>query len=525
MKIPRKTKKRIAVSAVYSLLAAGIVWRLVSIFAPAADSSADDLFLVSVTGNVMRPGQYRAPAGTTPFEILKVAGIRPTSDISSFDLSGQITDNQQLQVGTMPNPVTFKKQPDRIRLEFHAGGVTVAAPGGQPRTLENGMEILQGDRVLTAGNSQAELSASSFSRIDLDNASELSFDKIASVESGKLATRSVQKSGVVWYKIVYGSANEQFATSAPLVNVTVGGSGADFTVAVRPEETDVNAMDGRVLVERAAGSEAINLVAGQSAAVFADGRPFQISPMSPEMYPTSRFSVLTKEKAAVMQRAMPFTFVFCGVPGVYYVGSADYESGTFTLINLPQDLDVREFLQGCGTLSQAFLYGGGLYVSLIAEQILDTRIPKQAVIEKNDIIRIASTLGGVTVDVDEKAAAEMNVKKGPQKLSGAQVARFLRPRNSTSEDFKDRQIRVMKAMFSELSSKNIVLTALLSKELLAAIQTNLSPGDLMEQYAKFSSVQNWKFVQYSLPVKRTFMGGRGSLDAVPEECRTLLRKG
>jgi anionic cell wall polymer biosynthesis LytR-Cps2A-Psr (LCP) family protein len=247
--------------------------------------------------------------------------------------------------------------------------------------------------------------------------------------------------------------------------------------------------------------------------------------MSREMYPTARFAVLTKEKSTVMQRAMPFTFVFCGVPSVYYMGSVDFETGRFQVVNLPPDLDVQEFVQGCATLSQAFLYGGGLYVSLIAEQIFNTRVPKQAVLEKNDLIRIAATLGGVTVDVDEKAAAELKVKKGTQKLSGDQVALFLRPHLSNAEESKDRQIRVIKALFGGFTSKNIVLTAILSKELIATVQTNISAAELMDQYTKFSSVQNWTFKQYSLPVKQIWYRGRGSLDPILEECRTLLQKG
>ncbi len=524
----RKTRKQIAVWSVYGLLAAGIAWRLFSILAPSLGWSGPgtgDNWVVSVTGNVMRPGEYRVPQGTTPFEILKVAGIRPTSDISAFDLAGQITNNQQLQVGTMPNPVTMKRLPDRIRLEFHTGGVSVTASGGQTRPLESGMEIHQGDRVITADKSQAELSASSFSRIDLDSASEVAFDKVASVEDGRTTTWPTQKSGVVWYKIVYGSASELFRITTSLVTITVAGSGADFTVAVKPDEIDVNAMDGQVLVERVKGNEAINLVSGQSASVFGDGRPFQVSPVTQDMRPIARFSVLTKAKSEVMQRATPFTFVFCGIPSVYYVASADYETGTFQVVNLPPDLDVQEFVQGCATLSQAFLYGGGLYVSLIAEQLLNTRVPKQAVLEKSDMVRIAATLGGVTVDVDEKAAAELKVKKGVQKLSGDQVGLFLRPHISTAEDFKDRQLRVIKALFEQLSTKNIVLTALLSQQLVAVIQTNISAAELMDQYAKFASVQNWKFRQYSLPVKRTWHEGKGSLDPDLDECKMLLQKG
>jgi hypothetical protein len=527
MNLSRRNRKRIALYSVYGILALAITWQLFRIFSPMfglTNPDADNAYVVNVMGNVTRPGRYRVPAGTTDFEILKVAGIRPTSDISAFDLAQQISNNQQLQVGTMPNPVTLKKEPDKIRLEFHTSEVSVIASDGRTRQLETGMEINQGDRVLTEEKSQAELSASTFSRIDLDNFSELVFDKIGSVENGKSTTWPFQKSGTVWYKIVYGSKTELFRISTSLVNVTVAGNGADFTVVIKPDEIDVNNMDGLVLVERVNGSEAINLISGQSAAVFSDGRPFQVAPMSPETYPTARFSVLTKEKSTVLLRHMPFNFVFCGVPAIYYFASIDFESGKLNVVNLPLDLDVQEFMQGCATLDQAFLYGGGVYVSTVTEQIMGTRIPKYAVLEKNDIIRIAAVLGGVKIDVDEKAAAEMKLRMGPQKLSSAQLASFLRLSISGVEDSKTRQVKVMKAILEGLTSKNIVLSALAAQEIIASTQTNISPAELMDEYGKFSTVQSWKFKEYSLPVKRLYHAGRRSAVPVLEECRALLQK-
>jgi hypothetical protein len=315
-----------------------------------------------------------------------------------------------------------------------------------------------------------------------------------------------------------------FRITTSLVNITVAGNGADFTVVVKPDEIDVNNMDGLVLVERVSGTEAINLISGQSAAIFSDGRPFQVSPMSPETYPTARFSVLTKEKTNVMLRHLPFNFVFCGVPAVYYFASIDYEAGKVDIVNLPPDLDVQEFVQGCTTLDQAFLYGGGVYVSTVMEQIMNTRVPKYTVVERNDLIRIAAVLGGARVDVDERAATEMKLKMGTQKLTSAQLTSYLRLGISSVEDAKNRQVKVMKAILEGLTSKNIVLTTLLSEEILSAMQTNISPSELMDQYSKFSTVQNWKFKEHILPVKRTYHAGRREADPILEECKTLLQK-
>ena len=359
----------------------------------------------------------------------------------------------------------------------------------------------------------------------MDNLAELVFDKINSVESGRSATGLYQKSGTVWYKIAYGSKTELFRLVTPLVNVTVAGSGADFTVAVKPGRIDVNNTDGVLLVERITGGEAINLISGQSATIYSDSRPFQVSSLSADATPAERFSLLTKEKTSFMMRHTPFNFVFCGVPTVYYCGSVQYDNGTFRLVNLPAETSVEQFVQGCATLDQAFLFGGGVFVSTLVEQMMNTRISKYCVLEKEDIIRVAGALGGInSVDVDEKAAAAMKTAKGPQKLTSQQLVQFLKPGLSGIEDFKLRQAKVLKAIFEGFSSKNIVLTALLAQQVLSHLQTNVSALEAMDEYGKFTAVKGWTFSQHSLPVKQSVRDGRIIADPNLEECKTLLQK-
>jgi hypothetical protein len=527
MGLSRKNKNQIATYVVYAVLCSGIIWQL-SHYLPRMlgvdGPDAAESILVNISGNVLRPGQYRVPAGTTHFEILKVAGIRPTSDISMFNLSQQITDNQQLQVGTMPNPVIAKKGFDKIRCEFFLGDVSVIAADGRTRPSEEGMEISQGDRVITEEKSQAELSVSTFSRIDMDNFSELSFDKIGAMENTRALTGLFQKSGTCWYKIVYGSKNELFRVTTPLVNATVAGTGADFTITIKPDEIDISNMDGLLLIERVGSPEAINLISGQSATIFNDGRPFQVTSIGAEANPADRYSLLTKEKASVMMRHMPLNFVFCGVPGVYYFGSVQFERGAILMVNLPAETSVEEFVQGCTTLDQAFLYGGGIFVTTLVEQILDTRIPKFCVLEKEDLIRIAGALGGLKVNVDDKAASLMKLSKGPQKLSSRQLALMLRPNLSGTDDFQSRQASVIKAVFDGLSSKNIVMTSLLAEQIFTNLQTNFSTAEVMDEYNKFTSVQNWTFKHSTLPVKQSARLGSIVWDPVLEDCRKLIRQ-
>jgi hypothetical protein len=307
-----------------------------------------------------------------------------------------------------------------------------------------------------------------------------------------------------------------------LVNITVAGTGADFMVVVKQNEIDIHDMDGLLLVERTSGTEAINMITGQSAVIFSDNRPFQVTQLASEANPTDRFSMLTRVKSSFVMRHMPLNFIFCAVPSVYMFMSIQFESGKVHVVHIPGATSVEEFVQGCSTLDQAFLYGGGVFVSTLIEQIMDARIPKYCVFDKDKIIRVAGSIGGIKVDVDEKAASAMKITKGFQNLSGVQLVSFLNPGISGTDDFEARQTKIIKALLQGLKSKSIVLTALLTQQLIANLETNFTSGEIMDHYSKFIAVKNWTTKDYDLPVKKVTQNGRVRIDPVLEECKTLL---
>jgi hypothetical protein len=121
---------------------------------------------------------------------------------------------------------------------------------GRSRPHHVGMALQPGDRLLTEARSQAELSVNAFSRIDCDDFSELTMDRIGIEEEGRRTVEAYQKSGVCWYKIVYAERAERFKSAAPFAVVTVSGTGADFMIDAKPEQTQVHCLEGLVLVER-----------------------------------------------------------------------------------------------------------------------------------------------------------------------------------------------------------------------------------------------------------------------------------
>jgi hypothetical protein len=513
-------------SVIYCAMILFIAWqatRLITIAGKTSSATASDDCLVTIQGNVIRPGTYRVAPGMTHFEILKVAGIRPTSDISGFDLTRQISGNQQMDVGTMPNPVTLKKA-ETVNLEFFMGQVSIIAADGKSRTTEEGLEIAEGDRILTDEKAQAEIAINGFSRVDIDEYSEYVIDKINVEEKGKKMASVFLKSGASWQKIVYANKTEVFKVATPFATITVAGTGADFMIMVKQDEVDIHDIDGLLLVERVAGAEAINMIAGQSAVIFRDNRPIQVTQLAAEVNPADRFSILTKAKTDFVMRHMPFQFLLCAVPGVYYFISIQFETGKVHSVHIPGSTSIEEFVQGCSTLDQAFLYGGAVFVSTLVEQIMDSRIPKYIIITKDDLNRMAATIGGISMNVDEKAASALRVPRGLQKLNNAQLLKYLNPSLSGTKDFEMRQNQTMRAVFEGFRSKNIVLTALLSEQLISAMETNFTSNEIMNNYTKFSEIKNWTYIEHELPLKQVVQNGKTRDDPNLEECKTLLQK-
>jgi len=519
----RKRLRYLSMSA-YILLMAGIFWQCMGIIRylhPVSEFPKIHQVKVNITGNVRMPGLYAAPEGTSQFEILKVAGIRSTSDISAFNLTSQIDSNTQMQVGTLDKPAKVDDAA-LMRLEFYYGQINAIAGDGSSISGHEGLVFNQGDRIQTEASSQAEISIGSYSRVDLDNFSELVFDKIGTDENGKTVNELFQKNGACWYKIAYNKNTESFRVVTPTVVLTIGGKGADFLVDIQPDQININLMDGLILVERTGGSDALNMITGQSVTIYSDGRPFQVSKLTPEISATERFSQLSREKINYSARLLPFNFVFCSSPFVFYVISVQFDKNEVHMVRIPPELTIKQFAQNISTIDQAYLFGGPVFVSTFIERILSTHVPKYCVFNKDDIIRIAGAIGGISTNVDQKAASYLNTTSGKHKLTDKLLVKYLSPGVSGVEDSKRRQGEIIKSMFEQIKNKNIVITALLADQIISNTETNFNSSEIMENYTKFMQKQNWTFTNHELPVKENRNEDRVCYDPDLEKCKTLI---
>jgi len=509
----------------YAVMAAAIAWQAVLVLSllrrPPRIGPLRKI-AVTVRGNVERPGMYRVPLGTTQFEILKVAGVRMTSDLSGLSLGNQVEANQDISVGKLKKEVGLAAH---VRLEFFLGGLTIEAAEGKERPVQEGISAEMGDRVRTKEDGQAEFSINAYSRIDLDRNTEIAFDRIGVDDAGKPLVEVFQWAGLCWYKIVYAKKEEAIKVVTPAGQLTVGGKGADFTVEAGVASVVIENREGVLLVERLKTGEALNLIAGQAVTLQADGRPFEVATASIDATIAERFSTLNKAKAEEIVKYMPLNVLISSPLGVFHLISVQFDRNQVQSVYLPGQLYIADFAQGFATLREAYLYGGSAFATTLIERIFNTRISKYAVLEKDDVLRAVSTLGGVNVPVDEAAASVMRIKGGKRKLKDEDLVSFMRPGLSGEADAVRRQTEVIKAIFDGFSSNNIVLTALMADQIMSGIESNMGSAEVMKHYANFKSRPNWTFQSQKLPSKSVSLRGRTYMEPVLESCRKLLTEG
>jgi anionic cell wall polymer biosynthesis LytR-Cps2A-Psr (LCP) family protein len=486
---------------VFYILFSGVIalqsYSLYSTLRAPKKSNSFDTIQINVNGNVRNPGLYRALKGTTHYEILKVAGIRPTSDLSALQLFNQVTDSANLEVGTR-DAVNIDLKPLTARLEFFFGELSVIAGDGRSLPQHSGLTINQGDRIITEEASQAEVSIGNYTRIDLDKFTELVFDKVGGLENDHNVVELYQKNGGIWYKAVYEKNTDLLKIVTQNSSFTVGGSGADFFIDIQPDQTTVNLQDGLVLVEKLDGSESINLITGQTVTIYNDGRPFQITKLVSEFNTNEIFSQLSKEKINYLSKYMPLNILLCAPPAVFYVLNVNYQNSVINTTQIPSQTLIGTFAQDIESLAQAYLYGGPVFVSTFIERILNLKIHKYIVIDKNSLIQIAGAMGGLSTVVNDNAAAELNIARGTQKLTGNQLLTYLTPA-AGFEESRIRQASLIRNLYEDLRKKSFIPTLLLSEQLLTNTESNFIPSDIMEQYNKFMNKTSWSFKEHTFP--------------------------
>lgn len=141
--------------------------------------------------------------------------------------------------------------------------------------------------------------------------------------------------------------------------------------------------------------------------------------------------------------------------------------------------------------------------------LLDTNVDYYAVANFNGFSKIVDTLGGVTIDVeknmhhyDPDPTLNINLKKGVQKLNGADALRYVRFRGDPMADISrtGRQQKFIRAVAAEMfSSKTIFKLPQLIPELTASVRTNIPVTDMLYIANAVKNYNDMDIVTQTLP--------------------------
>lgn len=517
---------KVFLGALYIVMGLGIIYlghKFISLHRQKENTPPQEYCVVKVTGNVQSPGLYRVPSGTSRFRILKMAGIRATSDISHLNLTKEIFSSDTLYIKTLKDPVSMKPDESLIRLRYLLGTINVVKEDGDNRQIVPGMSISEKDRIIVESNSQVEFSINAYSHVDINGFAELVVDNIGLDEKKTSVTKLYQKSGMCWYRIVYSTSSEHYDIVTPLMQVTVQSTRSEFMVDVKQNSVEIHITDGRLFIRSILGDETANVITGESAIIEKGGRSIRVKNLIPDFSPRRIFSKLLTTKTKQMQSRMPLTFLLCGIPSVYYYVCVDFENAVTHTVNIPPETSIDQFVYGVSTVNQSFLYGGPTLTSSLVERLLNIRITNYCIFDKRRLTNLAASIGGISINVDKKAASEIGISPGKQKLSGNALAQFVRPSLSGWKDSQARQTLLIKSTFEEIRSKNIIMTSLLCKQIVSNMETNFSSADLLKQYTKFSSRRGWKLKEYYLPGKKLRKDKQMIYEPDLDKCRSLIK--
>jgi len=383
------------------------------------------------------------------------------------------------------------------------------------------MFLVAGDAVVTDSTSQAEISVGPYTRVDVDNSSEVVFEQIGVREGERTMTSVYQKEGLCWYRVVYTSKSERFKVVTESAVVMPVGTGSDFMVDQAPGSVRIHALEGLLLVERPGGEEVLNLVAGQTLTVFGN-RPFQVTRTAADVSPNRQFAQLQRDREERREGDMPVNFVFCTLPYSYFLVSVRFDRREVTVVSIPSETSVERFARGFTTLNEAYLLGGSAYVESLVEQLVGTRVERHFDLDAQGLLQLVAAIGGLTVVVDTRAAQAMQLTPGPRQLDAEQVFTFMKPRISGVPDSKKRQKVVLEALFRLARSRQVAVTSKLAERAVSVMETDFTISEITEAYSRFSAIEGWQFRTLGLPGEPSRTGGKPVFAPNVDEARRLL---
>lgn len=224
------------------------------------------------------------------------------------------------------------------------------------------------------------------------------------------------------------------------------------------------------------------------------------------------FGAVTGIRALVNSLPLPsFTFLIAGTDQDLGGGQrADSivtgwvrPNGSIALLSIPRDTLAQIPGVGQSRINHAFVVGGPELLRRAVEGLLGVRLEQVAVVDLKLLEQVVDILGGIEIEVkepmfyrDQAAGLTIDLRPGRQVLDGAQLAGFVRYRNTPGADLDriDRQKRAVAAIVNRaiVESSPATLARLLA--VTAGIPGNLDTALLARWADRWRAGLAWNWI-------------------------------
>ncbi len=181
------------------------------------------------------------------------------------------------------------------------------------------------------------------------------------------------------------------------------------------------------------------------------------------------------------------------------------------LLSIPRDTYTDVPVRGKkDKINAAYAQGGSDGALEAVSLLLGREIKYYLATDFQGFEKIVDTLGGVTVQVDEKISKAIDLPPGTHRLKGEQALVFVRFRGYPMADLeriKHQQV-FLKALADEaLQPSNIWKAPQLAGDMRSAVETNLSTAQMIDLGKAMKSLDSSQMECYTLPGRPQYMNG------------------
>ncbi|MGI1658588.1 MAG: LCP family protein [Desulfitobacterium sp.] len=192
------------------------------------------------------------------------------------------------------------------------------------------------------------------------------------------------------------------------------------------------------------------------------------------------------------------------------VASLDQKAKKMVLLSIPRDTQVMLNKKKEKINALARLGKGPISTQQYIQELIGTPIDGYVLTDFQGFKNIVDSLGGITINVEKDMYYDtgddkdryIDLKKGSQRLNGAQALQYARYRNDKLADISraSRQQEVIKAIVAEATMpRNLPKLPIIIPKVYQAIETNLNLGQVWSLVVAFKNKDTYAVINQTLP--------------------------